>query len=336
MATSLESTLGAEFIGNIVVNILFGLTSLQTFVYFRDYPKDPLSLKLPIALLWCLSTAHFCFVCSAMYQALIVNYGNVDESLGYSVDITLQYLMDSCIEIIVRSIYCIRLWTLIGWNTYAVVLISMLSLVNCGAAFAACILLFLALKSQAILAGSLITKMLYLNGASIITLEVMITGCFCVFLTKHMKRGLRLRKVVPTLIAYTVSSTMLTLATHVPALIFSIVQNNNYISTALQVILPGLYVNSLLTWLNLRKRMREEVQNYFDDHGGPRTDRDGNQRISSLRFQPSSRSSGYPISTTQRDEEMIEIGEPTTDSDQTVGLDKKARELDHLSTKLTV
>lgn len=251
MAASIQSTIGAEFIGNIIVNILFGLTSLQIIVYFRDYSKDPLSLKLPV-------------------------YDDI----------------------------------------------------------ASCTLLFLALQSPAILTGSLSSHMLYLNGASILSLEIVIASCFCLYLMNHLQHGMRLRRVVPTLIVYTISSTILTLAIHIPSLVYSIFVKNNYIATALQMMLPGLYVNSLLAWLNFRKRIREEIQNYFDDHGGPGSNPGDNVQISTLQFQPSSRSSRYP--SAQRDE-VIEIhGPTTTDSEQTFDLDKKSKELDRGSDKFAV
>lgn len=268
MSLSLGSTVGAEFIGHIIVDILFTLTTIQTYIYFRDYPKDKLFLKIPIAALWVLNAVHFAFICDGIYNALVVNYGNPVESAGFHWSWPAEYLLDSCIEIIVRSIYCVRLWKLVGWNTLVAALISLLTLGNIACSLASSILLFLVRESPNVVSDmNNIGRFAYANFAFIVALDILITSCFCLYLFRNAQRVLRLRTMIHTLILYTVCSTVLTTAIEVPAFVFSLNKHNNFTTIALQMLLPGLYINSLLTWLNRRQRLLNGSSHDSDAQG---------------------------------------------------------------------
>ncbi|GJJ13350.1 hypothetical protein Clacol_007602 [Clathrus columnatus] len=73
---SFDNTLGALLIGLIVSTALFGLTTLQTYLYFINYIKDRLSLKFLVASLWILDFIHTILVTHASYHYLIVNFMN--------------------------------------------------------------------------------------------------------------------------------------------------------------------------------------------------------------------------------------------------------------------
>ncbi|GJE88756.1 hypothetical protein PsYK624_048390 [Phanerochaete sordida] len=76
MDIDLTPTFGAVFIGALGMMALYGLTSLQTFIYFTFYPDDRPSLKCLVSLIWILDSFHICLVCHALYHYLIKNYAN--------------------------------------------------------------------------------------------------------------------------------------------------------------------------------------------------------------------------------------------------------------------
>jgi 4-hydroxybenzoate polyprenyltransferase len=43
--SSLDSTLGVMELGGIFSTLLFGITTVQTFNYYRDYPRDAVILR---------------------------------------------------------------------------------------------------------------------------------------------------------------------------------------------------------------------------------------------------------------------------------------------------
>ncbi|OBZ69451.1 hypothetical protein A0H81_10647 [Grifola frondosa] len=48
----LDNTLGAAFLGNIFAAIFYGITSVQTFSYYKHNGKDSRYMKMMIFILW--------------------------------------------------------------------------------------------------------------------------------------------------------------------------------------------------------------------------------------------------------------------------------------------
>ncbi|KAI6006965.1 hypothetical protein EDD15DRAFT_2514796 [Pisolithus albus] len=83
-SVDLTNTWGASFIGGIVTAVLYGITTLQTYLYFMNYPNDDVPTKLFVAAIWVLDTTHVTLMCHALYYYLVSSYG-VTTSLAYGV-----------------------------------------------------------------------------------------------------------------------------------------------------------------------------------------------------------------------------------------------------------
>ncbi|KAF5389299.1 hypothetical protein D9757_003462 [Collybiopsis confluens] len=70
----MDSTYGAAFVGLILSTSLYGATILQTYLYYRHYPKDSIYIKLLVLALWLLDTTQLVLCVTAMYWYLITNY----------------------------------------------------------------------------------------------------------------------------------------------------------------------------------------------------------------------------------------------------------------------
>ncbi|KAH9040046.1 hypothetical protein EDB85DRAFT_2176015 [Lactarius pseudohatsudake] len=80
----IQNTFGAAFIGLLISTTLFGLTIVQTWIYFwRYWKRDPKALKFFVAFITVMDTLHTILCAYAVYWYLVLNFGNV-ESLGYS------------------------------------------------------------------------------------------------------------------------------------------------------------------------------------------------------------------------------------------------------------
>ncbi|PBK81105.1 hypothetical protein ARMGADRAFT_1146715 [Armillaria gallica] len=73
---SLGDTFGALFVGAIISAILFGITNLQTLIYYKKYPNDSSLYRYSVALLWVLDALHVALGTHALYYYLIDMYGN--------------------------------------------------------------------------------------------------------------------------------------------------------------------------------------------------------------------------------------------------------------------
>ncbi|KLO11554.1 hypothetical protein SCHPADRAFT_464941 [Schizopora paradoxa] len=72
----IRATFGSALIGALVTMILYGVTALQTYMYFIRYPKDPRWTKNIVSSLWIMDTFHICLVSHAIYYYLVINYDN--------------------------------------------------------------------------------------------------------------------------------------------------------------------------------------------------------------------------------------------------------------------
>ncbi|KAJ8481374.1 hypothetical protein ONZ51_g6029 [Trametes cubensis] len=81
MANPAEAIIGGLLIEMFFAFILYGITTLQTFIYFQKYPGDRFSLKALVATVWILETVHTAFCMEFIYAYLIEGFGNYDGFL---------------------------------------------------------------------------------------------------------------------------------------------------------------------------------------------------------------------------------------------------------------
>ncbi|KAJ7114833.1 hypothetical protein C8R44DRAFT_880903 [Mycena epipterygia] len=55
---ALDGSLGALEIGTVVGTFFFGILTLQTFNYYRQFPDDSKTLKITVTVLWLLELAQ--------------------------------------------------------------------------------------------------------------------------------------------------------------------------------------------------------------------------------------------------------------------------------------
>ncbi|KIO09785.1 hypothetical protein M404DRAFT_290357 [Pisolithus tinctorius Marx 270] len=66
---------GSALIGGLISAMLYGITTLQTYVYYMHYAEDAPTTKFLVAAIWILDTIHISFICHMLYYYLITNYG---------------------------------------------------------------------------------------------------------------------------------------------------------------------------------------------------------------------------------------------------------------------
>ncbi|KAI6163247.1 hypothetical protein EDD17DRAFT_1572162 [Pisolithus thermaeus] len=62
---------GSFLIAGLTSAMLYGITTLQTYVYYMHYPEDAAIIKFLVAAIWILDTLHVSFMCHALYYYLV-------------------------------------------------------------------------------------------------------------------------------------------------------------------------------------------------------------------------------------------------------------------------
>ncbi|EIN11089.1 hypothetical protein PUNSTDRAFT_133140 [Punctularia strigosozonata HHB-11173 SS5] len=75
----LDNTLGVALIGVIAASALYGLSCLQTWTYYRMYTKDPVFIRVTVAVLWILDTLHSAFISHCVYFYLVTCFGKYED-----------------------------------------------------------------------------------------------------------------------------------------------------------------------------------------------------------------------------------------------------------------
>lgn len=73
---------GPTLVGGLASAMLYGITTLQTYVYYMHYAEDALAMKFLVAVIWIFDTLHVSFMCHILYYYLITSYG-VPENFEY-------------------------------------------------------------------------------------------------------------------------------------------------------------------------------------------------------------------------------------------------------------
>ncbi|KAK0486761.1 hypothetical protein EDD18DRAFT_1360421 [Armillaria luteobubalina] len=111
-------TLGAVCIGAMVAAILFGITTLQAGMYYKNYSDDWWVYRYSVASLWILDALHIALSTHALYYYLIRNFTAINHVVWC---FKLQILFDVLIIMAVQVLYTFRLWKL-DQSYYTVVL----------------------------------------------------------------------------------------------------------------------------------------------------------------------------------------------------------------------
>ncbi|KAL4247682.1 hypothetical protein ABKN59_008914 [Abortiporus biennis] len=258
--TFLDNTLGAAFIGHTAAAVLYGITSLQTFIYFKFHYGDALVLRLLVCVVWILDTLHVGLITSGMYRYLITDYGDILSAAVPIWEILVMVMVSNVSNAIIRGVVVYRLWKLskqqvLQW--FFCIAITLLSFY----VFAAGI--FFAVEgffvdSYEDVSG--ISWSLYSGFAVEVALDALIVTAQCLTLKQYRTGVTRVDRVINTLMTYMINTGLLTSICALLCLITFITLPGRYVYFAFYFVLSKFYVNALLATLNSRGALRQLME----------------------------------------------------------------------------
>ncbi|PBK91911.1 hypothetical protein ARMGADRAFT_192275 [Armillaria gallica] len=109
--TKVAPTLGALFTGATIAAVCYGITILQTFIYYKLNPNDPWIFRYSVALLLILDTLHVALGTHGLYFYLIESFGNHLVLLSkFTWSFLLQLPVNVLVNSGVQALYAIRIW----------------------------------------------------------------------------------------------------------------------------------------------------------------------------------------------------------------------------------
>ncbi|KAJ6599988.1 hypothetical protein DFH09DRAFT_1271525 [Mycena vulgaris] len=107
-----DGTVGHVEIGLVIATFLFGIETLQTFNYYREYPNDRRMLKTLVAGIWLLELAHLICSCHAIYLVTVTFYGQPQQLLNTPPSLVFTIILQAPINFVVQTFFAFRVQTL--------------------------------------------------------------------------------------------------------------------------------------------------------------------------------------------------------------------------------
>ncbi|KAJ7575287.1 hypothetical protein C8J56DRAFT_975834, partial [Mycena floridula] len=248
-----KDSLGSTFIGYALSTTLYGVSNVQTYLYYRNYPGDRLVLKLMVGLLWILDTLTTVLISESVYTYLVLNLNNLiaDSVIPWSYGA--EFLVVVLIILISQIFFAVQIWLVSNNKKIIVGPIILLSLASFACGIVATYDLFTSTSAVVVSAPHELIVGSLTQGLAAIC-DCLITGALIYYL--HSRRtGIRSTEVmIDKLIMYGVSRGTLTAICQTMFLI--LLQGIPYKGASFwqpfHQVSGKLYFNSILASLNVR------------------------------------------------------------------------------------
>lgn len=253
---SIHDTFGAGLIGALVNAIMYGLTTLQTYLFYLYYPKDSKDNKILVGVIWSLDTVHTILVSICIYYYLVSNYNNPAGLKSGHWTLFISILINVLISCIVQSFFTYRIFQLSAnrarWWLGSIIGIFVFAHFVFGVETVAFCFIkkdFARLTEFALFAATPFAITAVLS-------DILIAGSLCILLHGSRTGFKRTNALVTTLIIYAINRCLLTCAVAIVEVIIFSLRPHALWYLAIDFVVGKLYANSLLATLNSRQALQ--------------------------------------------------------------------------------
>ncbi|KAF8881873.1 hypothetical protein BD779DRAFT_1675215 [Infundibulicybe gibba] len=107
-------TFGAVLIGGYASLGLFGVLTLQCWLYYTRFPNDLPRIKLMVVFLWVVEFLRSCFMVHAIHHYTVVHWGDPSALLSAVWSLELILLTTFIVEFVVHLYFAYRVWIISG------------------------------------------------------------------------------------------------------------------------------------------------------------------------------------------------------------------------------
>ncbi|KAI0086476.1 hypothetical protein BDY19DRAFT_345224 [Irpex rosettiformis] len=257
-----DNTLGALLFGGLVASILYGVTSMQTVIYYyqRGHSRsaDGWLIRTAVPLLWILATIDMGLIYHFLYSYLIFNYGNFASitASGPIQSLNLHFTVIALTQSVVRFL-CAKRVRVLSHSWWPVIPIYVLTLVDVGSNLA---LGIMGARQQAGGIGNFeqtFDTIVYVNFSSSVAGDTLV-AIFLFYLLQKSRTSIRSTdSMVKRIVVYVITTGLLTTIVQSVALVLFLLSSRNFVYLAVLTQVSKLYINAYLALLNDRDRLRK-------------------------------------------------------------------------------
>ncbi|EGO28612.1 hypothetical protein SERLADRAFT_380526 [Serpula lacrymans var. lacrymans S7.9] len=251
--TPAELLMRGPLIGAFLGMLLYGVTCMQTFFYFQNYPDDRFIFKAIVASLWSMESAHVSLAIYAMDHYLIVNFSDVDALQTIEWNIPAIFTIGFVIDFVVNSYFIWRVQRLSN-KIILPLLMMMFNLARLGIGLYSCVLLAIDHSSWNAFRDACYP--ILVAGTTMIVVGDASTACILAY---YLRKGRSehsssmMTGLIDRLLIYTIGTGGLTSIVELATMLAMLLSSDSLSFMGITIVQTGLYANSLLTSLNIRK-----------------------------------------------------------------------------------
>ncbi|KIJ63605.1 hypothetical protein HYDPIDRAFT_113084 [Hydnomerulius pinastri MD-312] len=250
LGRSWGSTLAAVYISLV----FYGISILQTFIYYVKYPNDNVYLKLLVLLVFLQDTVHAFLTCIGVWNYLILHFGDLAYVELTHPPLLLSIIVTYLVSFTVQSFFIYRIWFLskdrFKW-TFPVLL---MPFVTAQPGYTANAMVNTSVQA---LSGPYLTKLANAANGSAAAVDISITIALCTLLGMG-RTGFNKNtdRMLLRLIVISVNTGLCTAVLAFLSVILLVIFPNDLIFTGVYFPLCTVYCNTLLANLNVRSYAR--------------------------------------------------------------------------------
>ncbi|KAH8814443.1 hypothetical protein DL96DRAFT_413035 [Flagelloscypha sp. PMI_526] len=256
---------GPFMIGFNAASILFGVLTVQYYLYHVSFPKDSSWIKCLALLVWLFELGHQISISHSAYVIMISNYGSLRALFQCPKSIQSLSIFACSVSFTVRGFYIYRLWRF-RRSWVLVIFLSILPCASTGLYMYTTVLGFM--EPNLILYGQKHWPLIIASGVLSACADVSVTFCMCVVLFKRKQQdGLEsTRSVVDKLILWSLESGLFPTIFIIGMAVSSAISKDSFIWIAFWLVTCRAYSNSFFAMLNGRVFLRNLNANSLAVH----------------------------------------------------------------------
>ncbi|KIM74059.1 hypothetical protein PILCRDRAFT_828574 [Piloderma croceum F 1598] len=253
----IDTTFGALYIGTSFALVLFGITILQTYFYYRNYSKDSLKLRLLVWSVCMLDAVHSAFICHVNYYYLVSGFGNSERLKSGVWSLFMGAGITVILSFIIKAFYTYQIYQLCGprWRWWICTPVILSVLAHGASGLQTITDCFIRETFEAVINAELSTEILSVTN---LVSDTVIAAALCglLGLRKSKVRESQIDRIINGIIVFCVERFILSQIVSVVQLVTEIVLPNGFYDAAIDMVYGKVVANSFLATLNSRKVLR--------------------------------------------------------------------------------
>ncbi|KAF8646928.1 hypothetical protein AX16_007020 [Volvariella volvacea WC 439] len=256
-------TIGALIVGALVSTFLFGITTLQTYIYVGRFTEDRAIVKVMVFIVWILEFAHTIAVSNGLYYMIMASYTDpTHQAFVQGVDIDsgfrIAIFFSGCIAALVQAYFAHRLRIMCEQIIIPVIFYFLATVRLCGwigvsiAGITRSTLRPMTMPVADTWGWPLVP--LLAAGAGV---DIVLAGIICYHFHATRTKVGGSAPLMDKLMLWTIQNGLMTGLAGIVTVICLVTMKDNFIWIAVLMVLTRLFSNSFLASLNARQQLRK-------------------------------------------------------------------------------